>query len=245
MLRADALQHRLPTGSDADDAADLSKLFASAEVICIPSSSCVAMMRDHYPKMAAASGETALEAQRLTTCCRGFSNSPNCWWTSWASRCRGFLSRMRSRCIPPAIRCVRCTWATSRSGCCKQVRGLTLLEFAGSGAMLRFRRDIRDKESGSFGRHAVRQGAVRSGYASGGLHGAGQFLPDAHSAAGSRGSAPEFGRCISPRFWLRPRRSSTVSISVGEAAQAPEFPAAAKKLMEDSQLRHNVRHATR
>ncbi|HMF79693.1 MAG TPA: (Fe-S)-binding protein [Bryobacteraceae bacterium] len=35
-------------------------VFWDAEVICIPSSSCVAMIRDHYPKMAAASGEPAL-----------------------------------------------------------------------------------------------------------------------------------------------------------------------------------------
>jgi L-lactate dehydrogenase complex protein LldE len=34
--------------------------FAEAEAICVPSSSCVAMMRDHYPKMAAESGEPGL-----------------------------------------------------------------------------------------------------------------------------------------------------------------------------------------
>jgi L-lactate dehydrogenase complex protein LldE len=38
------------------------KVFRGAEVICVPSSSCVAMMRDHYPKMAAASGDAALVA---------------------------------------------------------------------------------------------------------------------------------------------------------------------------------------
>jgi L-lactate dehydrogenase complex protein LldE len=38
-------------------------VFADAEVICIPSSSCVAMIRDHYPKMAAASGDPAVLAQ--------------------------------------------------------------------------------------------------------------------------------------------------------------------------------------
>lgn len=37
------------------------KVFEDAEVICVPSSSCVAMMRDHYPKMAAAAGEPALQ----------------------------------------------------------------------------------------------------------------------------------------------------------------------------------------
>jgi L-lactate dehydrogenase complex protein LldE len=34
--------------------------FRTAETICIPSSSCVAMMRDHYPKMAARSGDPVL-----------------------------------------------------------------------------------------------------------------------------------------------------------------------------------------
>ena len=37
------------------------EVFRGAEVICIPSSSCVAMIRDHYPKMAAASGDAALK----------------------------------------------------------------------------------------------------------------------------------------------------------------------------------------
>ncbi len=29
------------------------EIFGNADVVCIPSSSCVAMIRDHYPKMAA------------------------------------------------------------------------------------------------------------------------------------------------------------------------------------------------
>lgn len=36
------------------------EIFKDAEVICIPSSSCVAMIRDHYPKMAEATGEASL-----------------------------------------------------------------------------------------------------------------------------------------------------------------------------------------
>ena len=36
-------------------------VFADAEVICIPSSSCVAMIRDHYPKMAAQTGDAGFE----------------------------------------------------------------------------------------------------------------------------------------------------------------------------------------
>jgi L-lactate dehydrogenase complex protein LldE len=39
------------------------EVFDGAEVICVPSASCVAMIRDHYPKMAAASGDATLEAR--------------------------------------------------------------------------------------------------------------------------------------------------------------------------------------
>jgi L-lactate dehydrogenase complex protein LldE len=38
------------------------RVYAESEVICAPSSSCVAMIRDHFPKMARASGETELIA---------------------------------------------------------------------------------------------------------------------------------------------------------------------------------------
>jgi L-lactate dehydrogenase complex protein LldE len=37
-------------------------VFRGSGPICVPSASCVAMMRDHYPKMAAASSDPALQA---------------------------------------------------------------------------------------------------------------------------------------------------------------------------------------
>src|SRR5882757_7795556 len=39
------------------------EVFRGAEVICVPSSSCVAMMRDHYPKMALETGDTVLSKE--------------------------------------------------------------------------------------------------------------------------------------------------------------------------------------
>lgn len=39
------------------------KVFRDAEVICIPSASCVAMIRDHFPKMAADTGDPAIRNQ--------------------------------------------------------------------------------------------------------------------------------------------------------------------------------------
>jgi L-lactate dehydrogenase complex protein LldE len=52
------------TGYTADARALMDKFvrdFAGAEVICVPSASCVAMIRDHYPKMAAESGDFELQ----------------------------------------------------------------------------------------------------------------------------------------------------------------------------------------
>ena len=38
-------------------------VFRGSGLICVPSASCVAMMRDHYPKLAASAGDARLEAE--------------------------------------------------------------------------------------------------------------------------------------------------------------------------------------
>lgn len=53
------------TGYRADAAALMRRfveVFSDADVVCAPSTSCVGMIRDHYPKMAAESGDAALVA---------------------------------------------------------------------------------------------------------------------------------------------------------------------------------------
>ena len=44
--------------------------FKDAEAVVVPSSSCVAMMRDHYPKMAAEIGEAEADCGMWMSCCR-------------------------------------------------------------------------------------------------------------------------------------------------------------------------------
>jgi L-lactate dehydrogenase complex protein LldE len=39
------------------------EVFRDAEVVCVPSASCVAMMREHYPKMALATGDAGIVRQ--------------------------------------------------------------------------------------------------------------------------------------------------------------------------------------
>jgi L-lactate dehydrogenase complex protein LldE len=50
-------------------------VFSDAEVICVPSSSCVAMIRDHYPKMAAQTGDLEVEKQVSAVLSRVFEFS--------------------------------------------------------------------------------------------------------------------------------------------------------------------------
>jgi L-lactate dehydrogenase complex protein LldE len=50
-------------------------VFADAEVICVPSSSCVAMIRDHYPKMAVQTREAELERKVVAVLRRVFEFS--------------------------------------------------------------------------------------------------------------------------------------------------------------------------
>ncbi len=53
------------TGYHADAASlmrDFVRVFGDAGIVCAPSASCVAMIREHYPRMAAASGDASLVA---------------------------------------------------------------------------------------------------------------------------------------------------------------------------------------
>ena len=68
--------------------------FAGAETICIPSASCVAMIRDHYPKMATESGDAQLQRPSKRSS-PASSSSPSFWWTSSASPTSARPSRTR------------------------------------------------------------------------------------------------------------------------------------------------------
>ena len=62
------------------------KVYREVETVVIPSSSCVAMMRDHYIKAAEMDGDTALGCQRLRHCCLASLSFQSFSCASWASR---------------------------------------------------------------------------------------------------------------------------------------------------------------
>ena len=51
------------------------RVYRGAEVICVPSASCVSMMRDHYPKLAAETGDAAVRAEVSDLLARTFEFS--------------------------------------------------------------------------------------------------------------------------------------------------------------------------
>jgi L-lactate dehydrogenase complex protein LldE len=66
--------------------------FQDAEVVCIPSSSCVAMIRDHYPRIAEQTGEPLLRRQVDELLPRLFEFTEllvdNSGWRTWAPSSR-------------------------------------------------------------------------------------------------------------------------------------------------------------
>ena len=60
------------------------EIFADAEAVCIPSSSCVAMIREYYPALARENDDAEMAAARRRLCCRVSLSSANCWSTGSA-----------------------------------------------------------------------------------------------------------------------------------------------------------------
>ena len=98
------------------------RVFAGAEVICVPSASCVAMMREHYPKMAAETGEAELVEAVRTLLPRVFEFT-ELLVDKLGVTDVGASTRTRSRSTRPAIRCARCSSVTARRRCCARCAG--------------------------------------------------------------------------------------------------------------------------
>ena len=91
------------------------EVFAAPRSICVPSASCVAMMREHYPKMAAESGDPALQAAVDGPAAAGLRVHRAAGRQAGGHRRRRVVSRTPSRCTRPVTRCDRCSSATSRA----------------------------------------------------------------------------------------------------------------------------------
>ena len=219
------------------------EVFEEAETICIPSSSCVAMIRDHYPKMAASCDDPSIAGKVANLLPRVFEFSELLVDKLNVVDVGAFYPH--SVTLHPSCHSLRSLQVGDKpERLLRGVRGLTLTDLPNSDIMLRFRRHLRYKECRGIRRHPVGENPERVKHASGSMHCARQFLPDAHR----RSTQP-------PTYWgemsasrgnsgCHRRRSFSMSTRVGHASEALTFPEIAHELLQNTQLRHNVHHAT-
>ena len=218
-------------------------VFEGAEVICIPSASCVAMIREHYPKMAAASGDQSLVQRVDGLLGRVFE------FTELLVEKLGVTdvgaSFPHTVTLHPSCHALRSLRLGDKpQRLLRAVRGLELVDLPGS-----------DECCGFGGTFSLKNADVSSAMVSDkaravletqcrGLHRRRQLLPDAHR----RRAQPAWLRRPLPPHRGASRRHrrgrARPMIRVGDAAVAPDFPAAARDALANVQLRRNVRHAT-
>ncbi len=148
-------------------------VFGDAEIdaVVAPSGSCVAMVRDQYPRLAARAGDRRLasggraRSRRASSSCRSSSS------TSSASRTSAPTIPHRVTYHPSchSLRLLRVGDAPLRL--LRAVRSLTLIELDDAQRVLRLRRHVRGQERGRLDRDARRQGARDPEHRGRGLHG--------------------------------------------------------------------------
>ena len=92
------------------------RMYQDAETVVIPSSSCVAMIRDQYPGLFEELGNEELRQAVCGAAAAGVRAERipcgQAWtWTMWAR-----ISRTALRITRAAMDCAGCTWATGRGG---------------------------------------------------------------------------------------------------------------------------------
>ncbi len=217
--------------------------FADAEVICIPSSSCVAMLRDHYPKMAAHAADLKLVKQVEDLLTRVFEFSELLVDKLKVTDVGAFYPHavtLHSSCH--SLRSLKIGDKPERL--LRSVRGLTLT-------------DLPDREQccGFGGTFAIKNAEVSAAMLSDKVYDVLSTRAEVCTAIdnsclmhiGGALSRERTGvKCVHLAEILAATGGSIISMSirVGHAAEAQSFPEAAKELLQNTQLRHNVRHAT-
>ncbi len=178
--------------------------FRNAEVVCIPSSSCVAMIRDHYQKAAVASGDHAFiaDVEALLPRVYEFSeflvNKLGITDVGASYPASRHLSRQLPLHTQPASR----RYSHSPAARCP---GPRTHRSTRNRPMLRLRRHLRHQERGCLLRHARRQNPPGAQHHRRGLHRRRQLLPHAHLRWAPSRSAPASRQPTSPRSSPAPR----------------------------------------
>ncbi len=139
----------------------LSILFRDAEAVCVPSASCVAMMREHYEMIAEAEKDAGFLAEVRSLLPRVFEFSELLVHRLGVEDVgAAFTTRVTYHPSCHSLRMLHVGDAPLRL--LRSVRDLTYIELAGQGAVLRLRRHLRRQKRRRFGRHARRKRRLRA-----------------------------------------------------------------------------------
>ena len=94
------------------------EVFRDSEVVCVPSSSCVTMMREHYEKIASGVRRQDASIRYSYACCPACTSSRNCLSIALGSRMWVLCTRTASRITPAVIPCATCISAMFQFACC-------------------------------------------------------------------------------------------------------------------------------
>ncbi len=230
--------------------------FAGYDAIVTPSGSCAGSARHQHSIVARRSGDPALEAAVAETGPRTYELSEFLVDVLGVTDVGAYFPHTVT--YHPTCHSLRMLGVGDRPRqLLEQVRGLTLVDLPAGRGVLRLRRHLRGEERRHLGRHGLRQGAARARDRRRDGGGRRQLLPDAHRRAalaralrrthraprrdpgghrGDRGPLRRTGRR---------RPGGGAGMNTGTFVGMPAFPEAARAALGDTQLRHNLAHATR
>ena len=165
-----------------------------AEVVVSPSASCVGMVHDLYPRLAALAGDAGLAREVAGADPAGASSSPSSWSTGSASRTWApyFPHRVTFHPTCHSQRMLRVGDAPQRL--LAAVRGIDLVELPARRGVLRLRRHLRGEERRHLDGDALGQDPLRARHRRRVLRGGRQLVPHAHrrrAAPPARRRAPD------------------------------------------------------
>ena len=239
------------------------EMFREAGVVCVPSASCVAMMREHYQLIAERENDAAFLAEVRALLPRVFEFSELLVHRLGVEDVGArFTHSVTYHPSCHSLRMLKVADAPVRLLRAGGARAAVCPPTAESGTVLRVWRNLCREECRMSPPRMLAEKQWRGGEDGGGGGGrARQFLPDANiRRAASRGIAGAHhaprgdsglnrrndGRNVHcyRRFGGCFIRSRSMSVRVGKTKQAPAFPVAAKTALKNEQLRANVHRAT-
>ena len=212
------------------------EVFDPYEAIVSPSPSCVGTVRESYERIAHRTGDEALARSAARIVPRVHELSEFLIDVLGVEDVGAYFPHRVT--YHPTCHSLRGLHVGDRPHRLLQaVKGLTLIDLPAAGGVLRLRRHVRAEERGGVRGHRRGQGPARPRHGCRGSLRPGQLVPDPHRGDPLQGAIRDAGATPGRDPRLRGDRMSVW-------LDPPAFPDAARVMLRDSQLRHNLERAT-